>query len=168
MGGLAQALPEQGNGNAQGRNQRQPAPAHATGVVQWYPVTQQKLEQRRHAQHHCQHTQALRCRHLAEHRAIARPKVDHLARTARHAGEERGGAVFAGSPQQPYADHAGQGGEQRTEADQREMAGHLLDHRGGEVQANTDADDPLPTLAAVGDFRQLPTRQAAHQDDRQQ
>ncbi|MNC47410.1 hypothetical protein D3C75_964710 [compost metagenome] len=137
-------------------------------MIQRYPVTQQELEQRRHAQYHRQHAQALRRRYLAEHRAVARAQVDHLPRTTRHAGEECRGTVFPGAPQQPYADHAGQGGEQRTEENQREMAGHLLDHRGGEVQANTDADDPLPALAAVGDFRKLPTRQAAHQDDRQQ
>ncbi|MNJ36713.1 hypothetical protein D3C77_315110 [compost metagenome] len=166
--GLFQALPQAGHDDTQRADQRQPAPADTTVVGDGNAIAQQVFEQRRYAQHHRQYPQALCGSDLTEHRTVAGTEVDHLPGAARHAGKKRRSAVFTGTAQQPDANDAGDAGNQCAAEDQTEIARHLLDHRRGEVQADADADDPLPAFTPAGNFAQLPGRQAAHQDDRQQ
>ncbi|MNP11209.1 hypothetical protein D3C76_1033860 [compost metagenome] len=166
--GLLEALPGIGEQCPQGEDQGQPAPVNAACALYCNAVPQQVFEDGRYTQDHDQHPQALPGCDQAEACAVACAEVDHLARTTRHAREERGGAVFAGAAQQPDTDHAGEAGNQRTEENQAEMAEHLLHHLRCEMQADTDADNPLPAFAPTGNLAQLPGRQATYQDDGQQ
>ena len=167
--GLAQLLPAQRDQRPGREQQGQPAPVHRRGLVRArLAAAEQVLERRRHQQHHQQQAQALRCGDAAEHRAVALPEVDHLAGAAGHAGEERGGAVLAAAAHEGDRQYAGKRGGHGAEDDDRAVRQHLLDHCRGEVQADADADDPLPALACPRHFGQRQVGQAAHQHHRQQ
>ncbi len=163
---LPEPFPQHGQHSAARQQHGQPWPAH--GCRRWRLDRRQAPgEQRGHDQHHQQQTSTVRRGDLGRVCGMAARQVDHLAGTARQAGEERRGAVGAAAQQDEDADQAQQQGAEGAGQYHPQVLQYLLHHLVGEMQADGAGDQPLPGGPAVWHFLEHAAA-ATYRDHRQQ